>query len=135
MNDYKLEEKKMRMEAQLDLIKANLQTRHQTVINLAITSIAIIALSALIKNDLYLKIGITFLFALNLVGFWYDVIVVRKAIKKSTEKLDEILGKSFDEEVYKTMRKPGWIIQYFAEVMVGIFSFIVIYFIILLFRE
>lgn len=126
------EERKMQMEAQIDLMKTYLQSRHQTVINIALMSISIIAVAGLIEPSRSLALGVGGVLFLCVVILWYDIIVTRRAIGRSEEILNEILGQSYEIEVEKIKARQPWYMSNFQEIVGVLFTIIVTYFLIIL---
>ena len=128
------DEKRMQTEMQLDLLKTYIENRRQTVINVGVGSIAMIALSAnFITPNTMLKTGITMLVCFLLFTFWYDAYIHRLAMEKSQNLLNQILGEQFAGDAEKIKNRSSWFAQNYTEIIVTIFTIIVIYFLILLF--
>lgn len=130
-NNFQIERDKIRLNAQLELIKENVQAKHQTTINLAISSIALLALSSLLDFTLGLKIGIGAILIFNLVIFWHDIYVTRGAVSSSLSTITSILGSDFEEKMKKIDSAQKKYLKYPTELSGIIFTIIVIYFLIL----
>lgn len=127
------EEKKMRSEAQLELVKNSIDSRHQTVVNIAVNSIAVIAVAGYIKSSPFLFGCITALLLLSLAILWYDILVTRTTLQKSQEKLNEILGLDFAAEAEAINKGTHWALRNFVEIAGVLFSLLVFIFLVTLF--
>lgn len=121
-----------RVEAQLSLVENLTRSRHQTTVEIGISSIGIIGVSTLIQPSFYLKILIISLLLLCLIILWFDVFTTRKALQNSQNIIYKLLGEDFKNEAENIANKaPKWMI-YFPEIA-SIFFTIIVVLIILLF--
>jgi hypothetical protein len=127
------EKQRNRASSQIDLIKGNLQQRNQTVVTVAVSSIAVIGVSGFIKPSPGLTFCISILLALNVVILWWHISNTRKAIVNSQNILNEIMGPEYQVRAEKIINRSPWYQTYFAELVIILFTIIVSTFIVLLF--
>lgn len=125
-----------RSKAQLDLLQGFLKSREQTVINIALGAVGVIALAGgFLEPTLSVKIGIVVLVFSVLSLFWYIDFTNKEAIKNSQSVLVKILGESFGREIDKIANGGSWLRRNSIEIALTVFSVIAIYFLALLFKE
>jgi len=120
-------EMEARVYAQLELIKANLHARHQSIVTISINGIALISIAGFfIKKGTVLTVIIVSLLVMVLLIVWFDLLEVRTAIKKSQRKLEDILGEPFISEMKELNNKNSWLAGNFPEIVAFIFSVIIV---------
>lgn len=121
-----------RVGAQVELISKSLELRHQTIVTILVSSIAVVSLANLVEAGIVRTVLITALFALSIALLWFDITSVRKALLSSQEIINEINGPEF-AKVAEAINKSPKYLTYFTEISGTIFSIIVLVFILLLF--